>query len=50
MCCIRAWHNRYRYSKLINIASGELVSANILSIEKWEKGKPGEIKGTIENS
>lgn len=37
-------------SKLINIASGELVSANILSIEKGEKGKPGEIKGTIENS
>lgn len=36
-------------SKLINIASGELVSANILSIEKGEKGKPGEIKGTIEN-
>lgn len=36
-------------SKLIDIASGELVSANILSIEKGEKGKPGEVKGTIEN-
>ena len=36
-------------AKLINIASGELVSANILSIEKGEKGKPGEVKGTIEN-
>lgn len=36
-------------SKLIDIASGELVSASILSIEKGEKGKPGEIKGTIEN-
>ena len=36
-------------SKLINIASGELVSANILSIQKGEKGKPGEMKGTIEN-
>lgn len=36
-------------SKLIDIASGELVSANILSINKGEKGKPGEVKGTIEN-
>lgn len=36
-------------SKLIDIATGELVSANILSIEKGEKGKPGEVKGTIEN-
>lgn len=33
--------------KLINIANGEIVSANILSIVKGEKGKPGEIRGTI---
>lgn len=35
--------------KIINIASGELVTSNILSIVKGEKGKPGEIKGSIEN-
>lgn len=33
--------------KLINIANGEIVTANILSIVKGEKGKPGEIRGTI---
>lgn len=36
-------------AELIDIASGELVSANILSIVKGEKGNPGEVKGTIEN-
>lgn len=33
--------------KLINIANGEIVTANILSIVKGEKGNPGEIRGTI---
>ena len=36
-------------SDLIQIAEGELVTTNILSIIKGEKGTPGEIRGTIEN-
>lgn len=36
-------------SDLIQIANGELVTTNILSIIKGEKGAPGEIRGTIEN-
>ena len=36
-------------SDLIQIANGELVTTNILSIVKGEKGSPGEIRGTIEN-
>lgn len=35
---------------LITISDGELVSTNIVSIQKGEKGKPGEIKGSIEGS
>lgn len=37
-------------SELINIESGELTTTNILSIVKGQKGNPGEIRGTIENS
>ena len=33
--------------KLISIASGEVVTANIIDITKGEKGKPGEIRGNI---
>ena len=33
---------------LVTIANGELVNSNIISITKGEKGKPGEIKGSIE--
>ncbi len=36
-------------SDLITIANGELVTTNILSIEKGKKGTPGEIRGTIES-
>ncbi len=36
-------------SDLIKIENGELVTTNILSISKGEKGKPGEIRGTIES-
>ena len=36
-------------SELIKIANGELVTTNILNIQKGEKGKPGEIRGTIES-
>lgn len=36
-------------SNLIKIANGELVTTNILNIQKGEKGKPGEIRGTIES-
>ncbi len=36
-------------SKLINISKGELVTSKIISIVKGENGKPGEIKGSIEN-
>ena len=34
--------------ELIDIASGEFVSANILNIKKGENGNPGKIQGTIE--
>ena len=36
-------------AELIRIENGELVTTNILSIEKGEKGSPGEIRGTIES-
>lgn len=36
--------------KLITISNGELVTTDIVSIRKGEKGKPGEIKGSIEGS
>ena len=34
--------------ELIDIATGNLVTTNIVSVVKGEKGKPGEIRGTIE--
>ena len=34
--------------ELVNIANGDIVTTNIVSIQKGEKGKPGEIKGTVE--
>lgn len=37
-------------NNLINIDSGELVTAKIISLKKGENGVPGEIKGTIINS
>lgn len=37
-------------NNLINLDSGELVTARIISLKKAEKGFPGEIKGTIINS
>ena len=36
--------------ELITISEGELVTTDIVSIKKGEKGKPGEIKGSIESS
>ena len=33
--------------KLISIESGELVTTNVINIEKGEEGKPGQIKGTV---
>ena len=35
-------------AELIKIANGELVTTNILGINKGTKGNPGEIRGTIE--
>ena len=35
--------------EIIHIATGELVTINIVSIVRGEKGKPGEIRGSIEN-
>lgn len=35
---------------LVEIASGELVTAEIIDIEKGEKEEPGKIEGTIEES
>ncbi len=37
-------------SELISIASGELVTTQILSIVKGEKGVPGEVRGSIDKS
>lgn len=34
--------------EIVNIANGELVTANIVSITKGRKGYPGEIRGTID--
>lgn len=36
--------------ELVNISSGELVTADILDIEKGKKDIPGKIEGTIEDS
>ena len=36
--------------KLVTISNGELVTTTLVNIEKGEKGKPGEIKGSIEGS
>lgn len=36
--------------ELITISNGELVTTDIVSIQKGEKGKPGEIKGSIEGN
>ena len=35
--------------ELLSIATGEVVTTDILSITKGEKGKPGEMKGSIVN-
>lgn len=34
--------------KIVNISSGEVVTSNIISIVKGQKGRPGEIRGSIE--
>ena len=34
---------------VVNISNGELTTANVISIVKGSKGKPGEILGTIES-
>ena len=36
--------------EIVNIANGELMLANILSITKGKRGSPGQIKGLIESS
>lgn len=36
--------------ELVDISSGELVTSEILTIDKGEKDKPGKIQGSIENS
>lgn len=35
--------------QLLEIAKGEFITANIVSIQKGEKGDPGKIQGSIEN-
>lgn len=35
--------------KLISIESGEVVTTNVINIQKGEEGKPGQIKGTVTN-
>lgn len=35
--------------ELIDIARGDIVTSKIVSIIKGEKGKPGELRGTIDN-
>ena len=34
---------------LLNIASGELVTSNLVSIKKGQKNNPGELRGTIDD-
>lgn len=34
--------------KIVDIANGELITANIISIQKGAKGTPGEVRGTID--
>lgn len=34
--------------KIVDISTGEVVTSNIVSITKGQKGKPGEIRGSIE--
>lgn len=34
--------------KIVDIANGELITANIISIQKGTKGTPGEVRGTID--
>ena len=36
-------------NRLIEIDSGEIVTSKVISVQKGEEGKPGEIKGTIIN-
>ncbi len=36
--------------KLIDIASGEFVTAEVLNIDKGEEGEPGKIEGLLENN
>ena len=36
--------------EIVNIANGELVSTNIISITKGKRGTPGQIKGSIEST
>lgn len=36
--------------EILNIANGELVTSKLISIQKGEKNKPGEIKGAIDSS
>lgn len=40
----------YDTGGLINIDSGELVTAKVISLKRGEENNPGEIKGTIINS
>ena len=35
--------------ELLNIETGEIVTSNIVNINKGKKGIPGEIKGSISN-
>ena len=35
--------------KLISIESGEVVTTNVIDIQKGEEGNPGQIKGTVTN-
>ena len=35
---------------IFNIANGELVSSNLISLQKGEKNSPGEIKGVIDST
>ena len=36
--------------RLISIERGELVTTNVINIEKGQEGKPGQIKGTVASS
>ena len=45
--CSWPWNQRYRHRNLLSIKGGNLYCAQILGVQKGEKGSPGELSGLI---